>query len=731
VIRDGGVISPPNTKNNYLNNKKYSMLTFIPIILYNQFSFFFNLYFLFLCVTQFIPMFQIGFLVTYVGPLVFVLFLTMLKEGWDDFKRYKRDKKYNEELFKVLDNNTKTFKDKQSQYLQIGDIICLEKGHRVPADLIILGTKHPSGGVYLKTDQLDGETDWKNRESIKSCQSLLNSGVDISQINFSIIVPPPTNKIYEFRGTATLQSSGTQEPLRLQNTAWSSTTIASGDLFGLVVYVGKDTRIQMNANQARIKFPICDFEVNNISKFLFVFCLSMSFFLVAIEGFDGFIGYLWLQKWIKFLVLLCCIIPQSLRTNLDVVKLLYAYWINKDKEIDGTICRNTQMTEDLGRVNFLLSDKTGTLTKNEMIFKKITTGLMQFTEDDFSELKGRIKNGSAIAGDKLPKNVMDLNMLMYSLVLCNNVQPCFDSENKRFLQSSSPDEIALVEFAEQMGFFMHSRDRETIVIKEPSTGEALNTYRILDNFPFSSQRKRMGIILRVEKTGRIAYLLKGADTMIREKVERNADMVVEEADNLAREGLRTLAFCYKFVEQEDYNRWKTKYQNTTTSMSCTEDDEDKVISELEAGMRFIGVSGVEDLLQDSIRETIESLREAGIKVWVLTGDKVETAKCIAKSTGLKHKSENFFDMLDEDPIKIEKQILEISNKKEVLVIQGNILAKIYERGLEKAFFTSVHHLNAIMFCRCSPTQKAEIVRSVQKICSGVVLSIGRTFDNFR
>ena len=725
LISEGGVTNPLSAKNNYLNNKKYNLLTFVPIILYNQFSFFFNLYFLFLCVTQFIPVFKVGFLVTYVGPLVFVLFLTMVKEGWDDYKRYKRDKRYNEELFKCLDYKRKTFTMKQSQNLRIGDIIYLEKGNRVPADLIILATKHSTGGVYLKTDQLDGETDWKSREGIKSIQTLLLEGTEIYQVNFSVMVPPPTNKIYEFRGTATIKGKGNQEPLRLQNTAWSSTTVAAGDFYGLVVYVSTDTRIQMNANAARIKFPICDYEVNNISKFLFAFCVTLSFFLVAVEGFDGFRGSIWVQKWIKFLVLLCCIIPQSLRTNLDVVKLLYAYWINKDKEIEGTVCRNTQMTEDLGRVNFLLSDKTGTLTKNEMIFKKITTGLLQFTEDDFQELKDRIKTGSAIVGDRLPKNLVDLNMLMYSLVLCNNVQPCFDNDNKRFLQSSSPDEIALVEFAEQMGFFMHAREREKLVIKEPSTDEQLNTYTILENFPFSSQRKRMGIILRIEKTGRIIYLLKGADTMIREKVERNADMVVEEADNLAREGLRTLAFCYKFVEDSEYKAWKEKYQKVTTSMNCTEDDEDKVISELEAGMRFIGVSGVEDLLQDSIRETIESLREAGIKVWVLTGDKVETAKCIAKSTGLKHKSESFFDMMDEDPIKIESQILQIANKKEVLVIQGNILAKIYEKGLERSFFSSVHHLNAIMFCRCSPTQKAQIVASVQKVCSGVVLSIGK------
>jgi phospholipid-translocating ATPase len=720
VIHENVVTVPSTDKTNYINNKKYNFVTFVPKILYNQFRFFFNLYFLFLCVTQLFEIFVVGFFVTYVGPLCFVVGLTMLKEGWDDHKRYKRDKKYNEELFKCLDFKSKKFIPKQSQKLKPGDIIQLEKGNRVPADLIILATKTPNSSVYLKTDQLDGETDWKVRESIKSMQGIIDRGeIDLTQVKYAIEVPPPTNKIYEFRGKATLESYQT-EPLRLQNTAWSSTTVAAGDFYGIVIYVGKDTRIQMNANQARIKFPICDFEVNSISKFLFVFCVLISFFLTALRGFKG----LWIAEWIKFLVLLCCVIPQSLRTNLDLVKLIYAYRITNDTQIEGTICRNSQMCEDLGRINFLLSDKTGTLTRNEMIFKKITTGLLQFTEEDFDELKRTIEKGSAIVGDKLPKKVADLNMLMYSLILCNNVQPCIDNEGKRFLQSSSPDEIALVEFAEQMGFFMHQRERLKIMVKEPSTGEDINEYTILENFPFSSARKRMGIVLRIERTGKLIYFLKGADTVIKEKVERNADVVVEEADNLAREGLRTLAFCYKFLEEDEYLRWKDKYHKVTTSLHCTEEDEDRIISELEQGMKFNGISGVEDLLQEGIRETIESLREGSIKVWVLTGDKVETAKCIAKSTGLKQKHENFFDMLEDDPLKIENQIVQIMNKKDVLVIEGKVLAKIYEKGLEKQFFLGIQHLNAIMFCRCSPTQKAQIVKSVQTHCKGVVCGIG-------
>ena len=690
------------------------------MILYNQFRFFFNLYFLFLCITQFIPAFQVGFLITYVGPLLFVIGLTMLKEGWDDYKRYLRDKKYNLEKFKVLNKKTGLLFEKRSQDLVVGDITFIEKGSRVPADMIVLITKLDNGSVYMKTDQLDGETDWKIRESIKSLQNYAKEGVSLGAINFTVDIPRPTNKIYEFRATIRINNEKT-EPIRLQNTAWASTSVASGDFYGLIVYVGKDTRIQMNANAARIKFPISDYEINFLSKFLFGFCLFLSLFLIILKGFRG----RWYVEWIQFLVLLCCLIPQSLRTNLDMVKLIYASRINKDIVIDGTVCRNSQMTEDLGRVNFLLSDKTGTLTQNMMIFKKITTGLMQFSEEDMGELKNMLSTADPFTPEKLSKKYTDISLLMYCIMLCNNIQPCFDNQNKRFLQSSSPDEIALVEFAESMGFFMEDRDRQLIRVREPTSSEEIREYEILDSFPFSSARKRMGIILRIKRTGKIIYMLKGADTTIKEKVERNGDMVIEEADNLAKEGLRTLAFCYKYVDESEYNQWKQKLNEISNSFNSTEEDEDKIISSLEVGMKFVGISGVEDLLQDSVRETIESLREASIKVWVLTGDKVETAKCIAKATGLKQKQEQFFEMLDEDPVKIENQIVQLSTKRDVLIIQGNVLAKIYDSGLERSFFQAVHHLNAIMFCRCSPTQKALVVKSVQKNCSGVVCAIGR------
>lgn len=166
-----------------------------------------------------------------------------------------------------------------------------------------------------------------------------------------------------------------KEGLSLENTLWSNTVLAStGFILGQVVYTGKETRSSMNAREPNTKIGKLDMEVNRLSKFLFFFMICISLGIVALDEFKG--G--WIIKFFRFILILSYIIPISLRVNLDMAKIYYSYCIYKDKEIDGTIPRNSTIPEELGRIQFLLTDKTGTLTKNDMIFKKVSMEYAQF-----------------------------------------------------------------------------------------------------------------------------------------------------------------------------------------------------------------------------------------------------------------------------------------------------------------------------------------------------------------
>ncbi|KAJ2715076.1 putative aminophospholipid-translocase [Coemansia spiralis] len=144
---------------NVVSNNKYNAVTFLPLVLFEQFKFFFNLYFLL------VPQLQIGYLVTYVGPLVFVLLVTMGKELHDDIGRRRRDTEANSQRYQRLAAGG-DLQVVASAKLAVGDLVVLEKNQCVPADMVLLRTTESSGACFVRTDQLDGETDWKLRVAV-------------------------------------------------------------------------------------------------------------------------------------------------------------------------------------------------------------------------------------------------------------------------------------------------------------------------------------------------------------------------------------------------------------------------------------------------------------------------------------------------------------------------------------------------------------------------------------
>lgn len=204
----------------------------------------------------------------------------------------------------------------------------------------------------------------------------------------------PNDEIYDFKGVYTSGDSFDEEGLSLSNTLWANTVLASpGFILGIVVHTGRETRMSMNISQPRMKIGKLDLEVNWLSKVLFAVMCFLSFAVVALDGFQGD----WSVKFFRMNLLLCSIIPISMRINLDLAKIYYSYLIQNDsKIIPGCIVRNSTIPEELGRIKYLLTDKTGTLTQNDMVFKKIALEFALFTEETINEVSEMLQEATKI-----------------------------------------------------------------------------------------------------------------------------------------------------------------------------------------------------------------------------------------------------------------------------------------------------------------------------------------------
>lgn len=873
--------SGQNTRypSNMISNAKYTALTFLPITLYNEFSFFFNMYFLLVALSQAIPALRIGYLTTYVAPLAFVLCITMGKEAWDDIERRRRDTEANSEEYKVLvfrdpeanfnaarprrPLRSESYKKKskrqnrsrndlsdireeaedeeanlsppasqvieasrKSKDLKVGDVLKLSKGQRVPADVAILqcytaegtsqvaakepaeeeallafGDNEPSanskgkqpatdtspddtdeggaGETFIRTDQLDGETDWKLRLASPLTQKLAVEEF----VRLRVTGGKPDRKVNEFFGTVELlpskheamsqQSSlpsdddGNQNTaaLSIDNTAWANTIIASqATTLAVIMYTGPQTRSALSTSPSRSKIGLLEYEINSLTKILCALTLALSIVLVALQGFESAEGKEWYVKIMRFLVLFSTIVPISLRVNLDLGKSVYSWFIHRDPGMPGAVVRTSTIPEDLGRIEYLLSDKTGTLTQNEMEMKKIHVGTVSYANEAMDEVSTYVRQGFHV---QLTTNPATHSMLItpssvYSapanagatrtrreigsrvrdvvlaLAICHNVTPTVDvedGEEVRSYQASSPDEIAIVKWTESVGLRLTNRDRRSMVLESAETGRPVVRVRILDVFPFTSEGKRMGIIVHFHTdfkvhnpdltTGEIWFYQKGADTVMGDIVAAN-DWLDEETANMAREGLRTLVVGRRKLSLQQYQEFASKYQEASLTLAGRDAGMQRVVSHyLENDLELLGVTGVEDKLQRDVKPSLELLRNAGIKIWMLTGDKVETARCVAVSSKLVARGQYIYTIAKLKRKDNAQDHLDFLRSKTdaCLLIDGESLT-LFLTHFRLDFISIAVRLPTVVACRCSPNQKAEVAKLIKEYTKKRVCCIG-------
>ncbi|SPP85756.1 probable phospholipid-transporting ATPase IIB isoform X2 [Drosophila guanche] len=761
---------PPNE----IRNQKYNFITFLPLVLFEQFRFFLNLYFLLMALSQFIPDIRIGYPYTYWGPLGFVLMVTICREAVDDLRRHQRDHEVNSQKYKRLSaTNHSGYEMVPSSKLKVGDVIIVEKNERVPADLILLRTSDRSGSVFVRTDQLDGETDWKPRLAVPYTQKLSRDS-ELHSIDASFYVEKPQNDIHSFIATFCMTDGSEDTGLSVENTLWANTVVAAGTATGIVIYTGCETRSVMNNSQPRSKVGLLDMEINGLTKVLFCAVLGLSLVMMMLKGFGG----PWYRYMFRFVLLFSYIIPISLRVNLDMGKAFYSWQMQNDSNIQGTVVRSTTIPEELGRISYVLTDKTGTLTQNEMVFKKIHLGIVSHDADTFhhighiiQKLSGNIlqqqqqQQGSVSSSSSGESNTTKPIMFagnrmrrpegwreweaVRALALCHNVTPVSDEEDNRSVstastvtggnnsptksvinieapgstdtehqyQAASPDEIALVKWTEQVGLTLIARDLNTMTlqVKTPSEdNDILLHYQILQLFPFTSESKRMGIIVRESKSGQITFYLKGADVVMSSIVQYN-DWLSEESGNMAREGLRTLVVAKKGLTEEQYSDFEMRYNAARLSITDRVAKVAAVTESLERELELLCLTGVEDRLQENVRPTLELLRNAGVRVWMLTGDKLETACCIAKSSQLIGRNQGLHVLRSVKTRTDAHQELNSFRRKQghALVIEGESL-EVCLQYYRPEFLELATASPAVVCCRCSPTQKAQVVALIQK-----------------
>ncbi|CEL59149.1 phospholipid-translocating ATPase [Rhizoctonia solani AG-1 IB] len=746
---------PPNV----VRNQKYTVVTFLPLVIYAQFKFFFNLYFLLVALSQFVPALKIGFIATYIAPLAFVLSVTMGKEAWDDILRNRRDREANAQRYLILEPDSTPLASNSptgfpptratpSSQLQVGDLVQLTQNQRVPADMLLLRTSDPSGTCFVRTDQLDGETDWKLRVAVPTCQSLKDDW-SLLDVSAEVYADAPIKDIHTFIGTFTLHSTSSESdpeqqipqvtPLTAENMLWSNTVLAAGSAIGMVVYTGKETRAVMNTSHPETKVGLLDLEINRVAKILCAVTFALSVLLVALNGFRG----QWYIYVFRFLILFSSIIPISLRVNLDMGKTVYAHQIESDPEIPGTIVRTSTLPEELGRIEYLLSDKTGTLTQNEMEMRKLHLGTISYGADAMDEVAHQLvvafgaeqstgrtskRQGSLVTGVQLAsRGRRDISSrvrdAVLALALCHNVTPVTNDDGTVTYQASSPDEVAIVKWTESVGLTLTSRTRTQIELQTPD-GTTL-IYSILAIFPFTSESKRMGIVVQSMETHEIMFVQKGADTVMARLVQRS-DWLEEETANMAREGLRTLVCGRRRLTSEEWAAFETAHKAASIRLEGRAEAMAAVVGDyLERGLELLGLTGVEDKLQEDVRATIELLRNAGIRIWMLTGDKVETATCIAISTKLVARNQYIHQIAKlKTPDQARDQLDFLQSKLDCcLVIDGESL-QLCLSHFENEFIEIATKLTAVVACRCSPTQKADVARLIRRYTRKRVCCIG-------
>ncbi|KAJ1442499.1 P-type ATPase [Sesbania bispinosa] len=723
------------------------------------------IYFLIIAILNQLPQLAVFGRGVSILPLAFVLLVTAVKDAYEDWRRHRSDKVENNRLAFVLVNGE--FQEKRWKDIKVGEIIKISANEAIPCDFVLLSTSDPTGVAYVQTLNLDGESNLKTRYAKQETQSKFH---EKERFDGLIKCEKPNRNIYGFQGNMEIDgkrlSLGSSNIVlrgcELKNTHWA---------LGVAVYCGRETKAMLNSSGAPSKRSRLETRMNSE-------IIMLSFFLVALCTVTSVCAAVWLKRhkselnllpyyrkldvsegkeesyeyygWgmeILFTFLMSVIvfqvmIPISLYISMELVRVGQAYFMIKDSRMyDETTnskfqCRALNINEDLGQIKYVFSDKTvdGKVLKPKMKVK-VNRELLQLAKSGFSNIEG--------------KRIYDFFL---ALAACNTIVPLIIDTSDPTVklidyQGESPDEQALAYAAAAYGFMLIERTSGYIVID--IHGER-HRFNVLGLHEFDSDRKRMSVILGYNDNS-VKLFVKGADTSMLSVIDKslNTDIIKATEAHLhsySSLGLRTLVIGMRDLNASEFEQWHFTFEAASTALIGRAAMLRKVAINIENNLCILGATAIEDKLQQGVPESIESLRSAGIKVWVLTGDKQETAISIGYSSKLltsnmtqiilkSNNRESCRRRLQDALVMSEKNMAQsaVTNYPEgssdvtttiALIIDGTSLVYILDSELEDELFRLASRCSVVLCCRVAPLQKAGIVALVKKRTADMTLAIG-------